>query len=93
MGDQGIIRVSNAIRASEGDTVTLRCPTLAGDGEVQSFSFPNEHVFSDEMDDLGDAVLHGKAPRVSLSDSRNNLASILALLESSRTGQPVVLRG
>ena len=93
MGDQGMLRVSNVIRASEGDTVTISCPTLAGDGEVQSFSFPNRHVFSDEIEDLGDAVLHGKNPRVSLSDSRNNLASILALLESSRTGQPIVLRG
>jgi hypothetical protein len=34
-----------------------------------------------------DAITLGKAPRISLEDSRANVATILALLESARTGK------
>jgi len=93
VGDEGILRISNAIRASEGDTVSLRHPTVMDEGEVASFTFPNQHVFSGEIEDLANVVLHGGLPRVSLVDSRNNLAVILALLESSRSGQPISVVG
>jgi hypothetical protein len=39
---------------------------------------------------MADAILLGMAPRVSLDDSRANVAVINALLESARTGGPVV---
>ena len=93
IGDEGLLRISNAIRATADDTATLLHPTILDEGVGESFSFPDQHVFKGEMDDLADAVLHGTEPRVSLSDSRNNLAVILALLESSRIGQPIPVGG
>ena len=40
------------------------------------------------MEDMCDAILIGKAPRISLEDSRKNMAVILALLESAKSGKP-----
>ena len=40
---------------------------------------------------MADAVLLGKAPRVSLADSRGNAAAIVALLESARLGRQITL--
>ena len=38
---------------------------------------------------MADAILEGKPPRISLKDSRGNVATIVALLESARQEQPV----
>jgi hypothetical protein len=38
---------------------------------------------------MADAILLGREPRISLEDSRANVAVIAALLESARTGKPV----
>jgi hypothetical protein len=40
---------------------------------------------------MADAVLLARAPRVSLSDSRCNVATLLALLRSAREGRPVAV--
>ena len=57
-----------------------------------------EEVFSDtadlylgEVEDIADAILLGKAPRISLAHSKANVATILALLKSAQTGQTVSL--
>ncbi|MBN2385698.1 MAG: Gfo/Idh/MocA family oxidoreductase [Anaerolineales bacterium] len=44
-----------------------------------------------EVEDMADAVLLGREPRVSLADSRANTQAILALFESARTGKVVSL--
>jgi D-xylose 1-dehydrogenase (NADP+, D-xylono-1,5-lactone-forming) len=44
-----------------------------------------------EIEDLSDAALHGRAPRVSLDESRGNVAALVALLESAREGRVVRL--
>ena len=46
-------------------------------------------LYLGEITDIEDSILHGTSPRVSLIDSRNNTAAILALLESARTGRPI----
>ena len=46
-----------------------------------------------EVDDICDAIAENKAPRISLADSRGNVAAILALLESAQVGKPVSLVG
>jgi predicted dehydrogenase len=40
---------------------------------------------------MANAVLNGASPRVSLADSRGNVATIVALLQSARSGMPVRL--
>jgi xylose dehydrogenase (NAD/NADP) len=45
--------------------------------------------YQGEVEDMADAILEGKPPRVSLADSRANTAVLLALFESARTGKAV----
>ena len=44
-----------------------------------------------EIEDLADCVRTGREPRVSLAESRGNVAAIVALLQSAREGRPVKL--
>jgi predicted dehydrogenase len=44
-----------------------------------------------EVDDMCDAVLTGTPPRVSLEDSRANVAVIVALLKSAQTGRNMAI--
>jgi predicted dehydrogenase len=48
-------------------------------------------LYMGEVDDMCDAIQHSKAPRVSLADSRANIAAILALVESAQTGKTISL--
>ncbi|MBN1304460.1 MAG: Gfo/Idh/MocA family oxidoreductase [Anaerolineales bacterium] len=51
-----------------------------------------KELYQGEVEDLADAVLLGKAPRISLQDSRANIAAIRALLVSAETQKPVLLK-
>jgi predicted dehydrogenase len=48
-------------------------------------------LYLGEVEDMERAVLDGQSPRISLANSRGNVATILALVESARTGQAVRL--
>ena len=45
-----------------------------------------------EIEDLAEAARTGRPPRVSLAESRGNVATIVALLQSAREHRPVCLR-
>ena len=57
--------------------------------EVQTIEIPGQELYIGEVEDMADAILTGVPPRISLDDSRNNIAVILALLESAREGTPI----
>lgn len=86
VGSEGIIVIPRAFKPTDNETILVG---PAGDQlEPVQVSGP-EHLYIGEVEDLYDAVVNGKAPRVSLQDSRNNVATILALLQSAREGRPV----
>lgn len=64
---------------------------LTRDNKVEKVKIKGGMLYMGEVDDMCDAVAQTKAPRVSLTDSRNNVAAILALLESAQLGKPVPL--
>jgi predicted dehydrogenase len=81
-------------------TVTVPAPfkpglneqiTLTRDDQSEAIVIPGQELYSGEVEDMADAVLLGQSPRVSLADSRNNVAALLALLHSAREGKPVAL--
>ncbi len=57
--------------------------------EATEIFTPGAALYLGEVEDLADCILLGKTPRISLADSRANLAALLALAESARRGQPV----
>lgn len=50
-----------------------------------------ELLYLGEVEDMADAILLGQAPRISLEDSRANVAVISAFLESARTREAIRL--
>jgi xylose dehydrogenase (NAD/NADP) len=52
---------------------------------------PEQLNYLGEVEDMADAILLGKAPRVSLDFSRGNIAAITALLRSAREGRAALI--
>ena len=59
--------------------------------DVETISVKGQEVYLGEVGDMTDAILLGKPPRVSLADSRGNISTITALIESSKMGKPILL--
>jgi D-xylose 1-dehydrogenase (NADP+, D-xylono-1,5-lactone-forming) len=85
-----------------GDEATLIIPRpftpgakeklfLTKAGKTEVITVKGTELYIDEIEDMADAILLGRPPRVSLIDSRSNVAAILALVESAQTGKPVIL--
>ena len=58
---------------------------------TESIRVPDQELYQGEIEDIENAALDGKPQRIPLEDSRLNVAVIKALLESAKTGRPVVL--
>ncbi len=85
-----------------GDLATLIIPNpfipgpnktlyLTRNGKTERITVKGPDTYISEVEDMADAILLGKPPVVSLAESRANIAAILALFESAKTGKPVAL--
>ncbi len=52
---------------------------------------PGEDLYLGEVENMADAILDGKPIRMSLTDSRNNVATIQALLRSAKENKPITM--
>jgi predicted dehydrogenase len=87
--------------AGTAGTLRVRVPYKPGlealvdvtdtDGRTRVVRAGGQDLYSGEVEDLAASVLDGAAQRVSLVDSRANVAALVALYESARTGRPVAL--
>lgn len=59
------------------------------EGKEERTVFPAVDIYRGEVESLTEAVLTGGSPRLSLDESRDNVATLVALYESARTGVPV----
>ena len=59
--------------------------------KTDTIEIKGQELYIGEVEDMADAILLGKPPRVSLEDSRVNTATILALLKSAQSGKVVAL--
>ena len=64
---------------------------LARGEATEVVTVEDQPLYIGELDDLADAATLGREPRVTLADSRGNVAAIVALYESARTGRPVAV--
>lgn len=64
---------------------------LTREGKTETIKVKGQELYMGEVEDMADAILLEKQPRVSLDDSRVNVATIVGLLESARTGKAVRL--
>lgn len=87
VGREGSLFVSNPFKPGWSNIIRL-----TRDGETKDISVPGEELYSGEVEDMTDAILFGRKPRISLEDSRGNVATIQALLQSASQGKPVQLK-
>ena len=86
VGTEGRLNIPNPFKAETDENLYL----TRGD-TTQTIPIKGSGQYIGEVEDMADAILLGRAPRVSLDDSRANVAVISSFLESARTGQPVKL--
>jgi predicted dehydrogenase len=62
---------------------------LSNGDEKRIITTSGEDLYLGEVENMADAILDGRPIRMSLADSRNNVAAIKALLRSAQEGRPV----
>ncbi len=87
VGSQASLRIPNPFKPGRRETLLLQ----RGDRQEKIQIRSRGALYLGEVEDMADAILLGKAPRVSLEDSRGNVAALAALAESAQTGKPVRL--
>jgi xylose dehydrogenase (NAD/NADP) len=85
-GTEGTILVRRPWRPALGVPVLL-----TRKGETEELAVGGGDRYRLEIEDLADAARDGKPPRISLAESRGNVATIAALLRSASEGRPVRL--
>jgi predicted dehydrogenase len=85
-GSQATLLVNDPYKPNEGRGIVLK----TDEGE-ERFTFPTGDLYTGEVEHLTECALTGRPPSLSLQESRENIATIVALFESARTGRPVDL--
>ncbi len=84
IGSAGVISLAHAFKPGFNEVIHL-----TRDGKEEAMHIPGQDPYQGEVEDMADCILRGKSPRVSLADSRGNVAAICALLQSAREGRPI----
>lgn len=86
IGSEGILSVPVPFKPGPHEKIMLK----RGE-KTQVTEVAGGELYRGEVEDMADAVISGKPARISLADSRGNVAAIRALIESAQTGRPVAL--
>jgi predicted dehydrogenase len=84
VGTEGYITVAVPFKPG----VETRMSVTRG-GHTEALTVEGQPLYSGEVEDLADAAQLGRTPRITLADSRGNVAAIVALYESARSGLAV----
>lgn len=86
VGSTGSLMVPSPFKPGKDNTIVID----RGD-KLEKVKMPGQELYLGEVEDMADAVLDGKPPRISLEDSRANVKVLAALLESARRNTPVAI--
>ncbi len=86
VGSDGALNVPHPFKPGADETIYL-----TRNDKTEAIRVRGGELYIGEVEDMADAILLGREPRVSLDDSRANVRVICALLESSRAAMPVRL--
>lgn len=84
VGSEGIITVPRPFKPDDEGRILL----TRGDA-TETIVSTRAELYLGEVEDIADAILNGKQPRISLSDSRANVSTIVSLLQSARERKPI----
>jgi D-xylose 1-dehydrogenase (NADP+, D-xylono-1,5-lactone-forming) len=81
VGTSGSITLKNPFKPSGNNVIEIK-----RDEGTESIESPEQELYRGEIEDMEFAALDSKPQRISLEDSRANVALIKALVESAQTG-------
>jgi predicted dehydrogenase len=84
VGSDGVVTVRQPYKPGTREAIVVTRGDVTSSVEVTG-----PELYLGEVEDMADAVLLGRPPRISLADSRANVAALVALLRSAREGRPV----
>jgi predicted dehydrogenase len=79
VGTEGAILVPNPFKPGIAERILL----TRGDRQ-EPIEIAGGDLYAAEVEDMADAVLLGRSPRLSLAESRGNVAALEALLRSAK---------
>jgi D-xylose 1-dehydrogenase (NADP+, D-xylono-1,5-lactone-forming) len=82
IGSEGTLNIPNPFKPGVDEKIFM-----TREGKTETIQIKGQELYIGEVEDMADAVLLGPSPRISLDDSRANVAVISALLESARAGK------
>jgi len=86
VGNEGSLAIGRPFQPELNEQMILT------NGEKKEvITVPGQELYLGEVENMADAILNGQPPRMSLADSRNNVATIQALLRSAKEGKPITL--
>jgi predicted dehydrogenase len=86
VGSEGAITIPNPYKPGMNEKISL-----TRNDKTEKIAIRGEELYIGEVVDMENAILHGRSPRMSLEDSRGNVAAICALLQSANSGHPVTI--
>jgi len=84
VGSEGTLNIPHPFKPGVNEKLYL-----TREERTETITVKGQELYIGEVEDMADAILMGKNSLVSLDDSRANVATIKALLESARLGKPV----
>ena len=87
VGSEGTLHIPSPFKPQIDEKIYL-----TRDDKTETIEIKGQELYIGEVEDMADAILLGREPRISLEDSRANVAVISALLESAQWGKPVKLK-
>lgn len=86
VGSEATLTVSSPFKPGMKDVLKI-----FRNGHSETIEVPGQELYIGEIEDMADAILNNKPSTISLEDSRNNVAAILALLKSAHERKPIGL--
>ena len=88
VGSLATLRAATPFKPGQEASVVI----VGEDDSTRTVPAEGQELYTGEVEDLARAVLDGAPPRMSLADSRGNIATLVALYESACTGMSVPVR-
>lgn len=84
IGSEGTLSIPKPFKPQVNEQIYI-----TRDGRTETIKIKGQELYIGEVEDMADAILLGRDSLISLDDSRANIKTITAFLESARLGKPV----
>ncbi|HLO17538.1 MAG TPA: Gfo/Idh/MocA family oxidoreductase [Anaerolineales bacterium] len=86
VGSEGTLNIPSPFKPETDEKIYL-----TRGNKTETIKIKGQELYIGEVEDMADAILLGHKPRISLEDSRANVAAISALLESAHLGKSIAI--